>query len=336
MRTRQLRFSLFLDYALYLTVRGLEEILNLMPEKAGLALGRLVGRIVYILFPDRRSAAIENLSIAFGREKSKEWIVKTARKSFEHVGMAAVEFFTIRRWSQEDMIEKITIQGVLPYNLTMMPGNHGVCILNSHFGSFEVGAAVAKLLGWRVHLIVTGLRNPFLSRYLFQRGGERTGIKTYPHKGIVDTMIHLLRSNEMVAFLADQRGDAERGVFVDYFGTKAPANEVFARFAIEGEARVMPLATYRRDDGRYQVIFEEDIPIQVTGDMKKDLATVSQQFHDQFEQWLRLKPEQGFWLQRKWRRKSSRKHSPRSTSKHGSGTDDVAQGPGAPISPNRA
>ena len=210
-----------------------------MPEKAAHAVGRLVGRIVYVLSPDRRSAAIENLFIAFGREKSREWIARTARKSFEHMGMAAVEFFRIRRWNQEDMVEKITIRGALPYNLTMMPGNHGVCILTSHFGCFEVGAAVAKLLGWRVHLIVTGLRNPFLSRYLFHRGGERTGIKTYPHRGIVNEMIQLLRSNEMVAFLADQRGDAERGVFVDYFGTKAPANEVFARFAIEGEARVM-------------------------------------------------------------------------------------------------
>ena len=336
MTKRPLRFSLLLDYALYLAVRGLEELLNLMPEKAALALGRFVGRIVYVCLPDRRSAAIENLSIAFGGEKSEEWIVRTARKSFEHVGMAAVEFFRIRRWNQEEMIEKIAIQGVLPYNLTMMPGNHGICILNSHFGCFEVGAAVAKLLGWRVHLIVTGLRNPFLSRYLFQRGGERTGIKTYPHKGIVNEMIRLLRSNEMVAFLADQRGDAERGVFVDYFGTKAPANEVFARFAIEGEARVMPLATYRRDDGRYQVIFEEDIPIQVTGDVQKDLVTVSQLFHNQFEQWLRLKPEQGFWLQRKWRRKASRKHSARSSTKPLADGDDLAQGQGPPVAPKRA
>jgi KDO2-lipid IV(A) lauroyltransferase len=335
MTKRHLRFSLFLDYFLYLVVRTLEEILNLIPEKAAHAVGRLVGRIVYVLFPDRRSAAIENLFIAFGREKSREWIARTARKSFEHMGMAAVEFFRIRRWNQGDMVEKITIRGALPYNLTMMPGNHGVCILTSHFGCFEVGAAVAKLLGWRVHLIVTGLRNPFLSRYLFHRGGERTGIKTYPHRGIVNEMIHLLRSNEMVAFLADQRGDAERGVFVDYFGTKAPANEVFARFAIEGEARVMPLATYRRDDGRYQVIFEEDIPIQLTGDMQKDLVTVSQQFHTQFEEWLRLKPEQGFWLQRKWRRKRSRKRSTRSRVKQLADRDDLARGEGAPISPNR-
>ena len=113
----------------------------------------------------------------------------------------------------------------------------------------------------------------------------------------------------MVAFLADQRGDPERGIFVDFFGTQAPANEVFAKIAIDGEARILPLCTYRREDGRYQSTFGEEVRIQLTGDQRLDLTSVSQQFHDLFEQWLRISPEQGFWLQRKWRRKPSRRRS---------------------------
>ena len=308
----QLTFSLFLDYYVYLLVRFLEEVLNLLPEHAALALGRFVGRLVYMLFPDRREAAIENLTIAFGREHSPKWIVETARKSFEHVGLLAVEFFRIRRWSQKDMAERIVIEGKLPHNLAMMPGRDGICLLNSHFGCFEVSAATIKFLGIRLNLIMTPLKNPFLSRYLFSRGGKETAIKTFPHKGIVKDMIRCLRDGEMVAFLADQRGDPERGVFVDFFGTQAPANEVFARLAIDGEARILPLCTYRLNDGRYQSIFGEEVRVQLTGEQRLDLTTVSQQFHDLFEQWLRVSPEQGFWLQRKWRRKPSRRRSRRS------------------------
>jgi len=282
-------------------------VINLVPERAGMAVGRFVGRLVYLLLPDRRQAALENLTIAFGREQPRQWIVKTARANFEHVGMMAVEFFRIRRWSHDEITKRIVTEGRLPYNLLMNGGRQGICILYSHFGAFEVGATLAKLLGWKVHLIVTPLRNPFLSRYFFSRGGEGTGIMTHPHKGIVQDMIHLLQQGEMVAFLGDQRGDAERGIFVDFFGAKAPANEVFARLAIEGNARVIPLATYRRDDGKYQSVFGEELLIEPTGDRVTDLTTVSQLFHDRFEEWLRLKPEQGFWLQRKWRRKSSRK-----------------------------
>lgn len=311
--------SRFADYLLYVIVRLIEKVVNLVPERVAMTAGRFTGRLVYVLFPDRRQAALENLTIAFGRERPREWIVQTARANFEHVGMMAAEFFRIRRWGPDEIADRIMIEGRLPYNLIMNGGRHGICILNSHFGPFEVGAALAKLLGWRVHLIVTGLRNPFLSRYLFSRGGEGTGIMTHPHKGIVQDMIQALQHGEMVAFLGDQRGDAERGIFVDFFGTKAPANEVFARLAIEGNARVLPLGTYRRDDGKYQAMFGDEVLIEPTGDWTADLTTVSQLFHDRFEEWLRLKPEQGFWLQRKWRRKSSRKrkalHSTDSTSK---------------------
>ncbi len=306
---RRLKFSLFIDYSIYLLARFLEEVLNLLPEHTALGFGRFVGRLVYVLLPDRREAAIENLTIAFGREHGHEWIVRTARKSFEHVGLVAVEFFRIRRWSQKEMAERIVLDGKLPQSLAMMPGNDGICLLNSHFGCFEVSAATVKFLGIRLNVIVTGLKNPFLSRYFFSRAGKDTGIKTFPHKGIVKDMIHCLHGGEMVAFLADQRGDPERGIFVDFFGTQAPANEVFAKIAIDGEARILPLCTYRREDGRYQSTFGEEVRIQLTGDQRLDLTSVSQQFHDLFEQWLRISPEQGFWLQRKWRRKPSRRRS---------------------------
>jgi KDO2-lipid IV(A) lauroyltransferase len=305
----QVKFSLFLDYIVYVLVRLVEKMLSIIPERWAFAAGRFVGRLGWLLLPDRRRAAIENITIAFGRKKSRQWVLQTARNSFEHVGQVAVEFFLIRHWSHEEMARRIGIEGRLPYNVALMPGNEGIVLLNSHFGCFEVSAATVKFLGFRTNLMMTGLKNPFLSRYLYSRAGENSGIRTFPHKGIVKEMIRRLRGGEMLACLADQRGDAERGIFVNFFGSTAPANEVFAKMAIEGGARILPLCTYRRKNGTYHSIFGEEIKFQITGDQTKDLTTVSQQFHDQFEAWLRIAPEQGFWLQRKWRRKPSRRRS---------------------------
>ncbi len=305
----RLSFIVFVHYFVYLLVRLSDMLINLVPENMAAAFGRFLGRLAYILLPDRRAAAIENLTIAFGRERPREWIVRTARLSFEHFGLLVVEFFRIRRWTEQDMTEKIVLEGRLPFNLLMSPGNHGIVLLNSHFGCFEVSAATIKYLGIRLNLIATGMKNPFVSRYLFSRGGEKSGVTTFPHKGSVNEMVRRMRDGEMLAVLADQRGDAERGIFVNFFGSPAPANEVFAKLAMEGEARILPLCTYRRDDGRYQSIFGEEVCIEVTGDRKADLTRVSQQFHDLFEQWLRIAPEQGFWFQRKWRRKPSRRRA---------------------------
>ena len=304
---RQPTFSLFLDYLLYLLVLFLDEVINLIPERSAMAFGRFVGRVVYVVMGDRREAAEENLTIAFGSEKSRVWIKKTARKSLEHIGMLAVEFLRIRRWSQAETIERINIEGAHAFNLTMMPGDHGICLLNSHFGCFEVSAATTKTVGIKLNLIQTGMKNPFLDRYFFSRGGKDSGVTTYGHKGIVKQMIELLHDGQMVAFLADQRGDPERGIFVDFFGTPAPANEVFARLAIEGNAWVMPLCTFRLENGNYQSVFGEPVRIELTGDPKTDYTRVSQQFHNLFEEWLRAHPEQGFWVHRKWSRKKRKR-----------------------------
>ncbi len=292
--TQPVRFTPFLNYSVFLMVRLVEELLNVFPERAASAAGRFFGRLAYVLLPDRRDAAWENLTIAFGKEKTPLWIRQTARRSFEHLGLLGVEFFRMRRWSQREMAERFVLHGQMPFNLAQLPGNHGNVWVLSHFGCFEVNAALAKFVGIRLNLIVTGLKNPFLSRYFFSRGGEDTGLKIFPHRGVVKDIIALLRKGESVAFLADQRGDAERGVFVNYFGSPAPANEVFARMAIEGEARVIPLCMYRNDDGNYEAVFGEEIKMQLTGDRHQDLVNVSQQFHDVFEKWLRLRPEQGF------------------------------------------
>jgi len=306
---RTLNFKLLVDYCLFLLVRLFEEIFCMIPESWALATGRFLGRCAFVLIPDRREAAVENLTIAFGKEQSDQWIRRTARKSFEHLGMLGIEFFRIRRWDQDEMDRRIEYEGRTAYNLAMLPGNHGILLLNSHFGCFEVSAATVKFMGMKLNLIMSPVKNPFLSQYLFSRGGKETGVTTYRDKGVIPDMIQGLRDGEMLAVLGDQRGDAGRGIFVDYFGTPAPANEVFARLAIDGQARILPLCTYRRDDGRYQSIFWDEICLELTGDRKTDLITVSQQFHNMFEKWLRIRPEQGFWVQRKWRRKPSRRRS---------------------------
>jgi KDO2-lipid IV(A) lauroyltransferase len=297
----------YIDYLVYLSVRLVEEALCVAPESWACAFGRFAGRVAYRAAPDRRDAVLENLRIAFGSEQSPKWIEDTARKSFEHLGLLGIEFIRIRRWSHQEMHERLEIEGADAFNLAMAPGADGILLLNSHFGCFEVSAATVKYLGMKTNLFATGLKNPFLSRYIATRAGWEAGIKTFPHRGSVKPLISTLQQGELVAVLADQRGDVERGVIVDYFGSPAPANEVFAKMAIEGRARILPLCTFRLGNGKYKSVFWEAEDLPLTGDTHEDLIRVSQIFHNFFEKWMRMYPEQGFWVQRKWKRKPSRR-----------------------------
>ncbi len=302
------KFSLVVDYLVYLIASFFIFIITHIPESWAYSFGAVLGRLAFVAVRDRRDAVIENLTFAFGSEKDEKWILNTARKSFEHLGLLIVEFFISRRWSIYELRRRLVIEGRDNYNLMFLPGPHGICLLNSHFGCFEVTAATVKYLGFNLHLIATGLKNKFLNRYVWTRG-DFGGIHTYPHRGSAKLLTELMREGALVACLADQRGDVERGIIVDYFGTPAPANEIFAKMAIEGKARIQPCCTYRTGPGKYKTIFGKEITYEITADRKTDLINLSQSFHNQFEAWLRMCPEQGFWFQRKWRRAPSRKRS---------------------------
>jgi KDO2-lipid IV(A) lauroyltransferase len=138
---------------------------------------------------------------------------------------------------------------------------------------------------------------------MFRRGGDASGLKILPHKGIVHRVIDALKAGEAVVVLADQRGDDNRPVWVDFFGRKVLANGVFARFATDGDAYCFPVMGLRTDAGRYYCEFGNEIPIQVSDNRSDDIMVNSQLFHDIFEQWLREHPEQGFWMHRKFKRK---------------------------------
>ncbi|MEJ2717001.1 MAG: hypothetical protein P8182_07655 [Deltaproteobacteria bacterium] len=301
--------GIFLEYIVYLVFRFAEEAICLIPEdQTALALGRFFGRVMYVFASDRRAVAIENLYIAFGRERTPEQIRLLALKNFEPLGMLSVEFFRLRRWSHDQLAEKIVLRGQTNFNAAWAPGRRGIFVVMAHFGSFEVLAAMSRFLGTKGSLVVTPVPNRFVNRWMiFRRGGSESGLTTLPHRGIVHHVISALRSGELVVVLADQRGDDTRPVWVDFFGRKTLSNGIFARFAIEGEACVIPLRGVRREDGTYCCEFGEEIPVAVTGDRMRDVTLMSQRFHMIFEKWLREYPEQGFWMHRKFKRKPSRR-----------------------------
>ncbi|MGC8907164.1 MAG: lysophospholipid acyltransferase family protein [Desulfomonilaceae bacterium] len=306
----------FWEYVVYLLVRLTEEAFCLLPSHdTALKIGRLLGRLMFLLAWDRRKAAIENLQLAFGNEMSPDERRALARKNFEHLGMLAVEFFRIRRWDQKEIAERLVITGKENFDLAWAPGKHGIFYVAAHYGSFEVLAAVSKFLGLRGNLIVTKAPNRFVNeRMLFRRGGDESGLSILPHTGIVKHVINALQDGEMAVVLADQRGDDTRPVWVDFFGVKALANAVFAKFALEGKAHTFPVVATRMADGRYLCRFEDEIPIQSTGDYEHDLMVNSQRFHRVFERWLREDPSQGFWMHRKFKRKSRKKRKAQASS----------------------
>jgi KDO2-lipid IV(A) lauroyltransferase len=64
---------------------------RLVPRPLALAIGRGLGRLVYRLDGRHRRIALDNLDVAFGREKSPAERAAIARASFAGVGDTAID-----------------------------------------------------------------------------------------------------------------------------------------------------------------------------------------------------------------------------------------------------
>ena len=199
-KNRRLNVNVFVEYLVYLVFRLAEEVIcQIREDRNALAVGRFFGRLMFILGGDRRRAELENLTIAFGKERGPEEIRLIALKNFEHLGMLGVEFFRIRRWSQKKLAEKLILRGKDNFDLAWLPGAKGILYITAHFGSFEVLAAMSRFMGIKGNLVVTPVPNKFVNeRMFFRRGGDESGLNILPHCGIVHHVVRCLREGQMV------------------------------------------------------------------------------------------------------------------------------------------
>jgi len=79
-----------LDYVFYVLMRLLAVFLLMPDVNTSLRFGRFLGRLLYRFYRRGRERAIENLRLSFP-EEDRQWLERTARRSFEHIVMLAFD-----------------------------------------------------------------------------------------------------------------------------------------------------------------------------------------------------------------------------------------------------
>ena len=102
---------------MYLLLKTLSYIFQLLPRKFSLAVGRSLGTIIYYFYPRRKSIAIKNLSIAFPDLdlNKKNSLLKSC---YRHYGMVLVDFFRLPKVkkNKDKIIVKIPSESIDLFN----------------------------------------------------------------------------------------------------------------------------------------------------------------------------------------------------------------------------
>ncbi len=290
-------------YLTYLFLKGFSIFINLLPEGFSLWMGRELGRLGYYLDREHRKVAHQNLFIAFGQEKSEKELHSIAKKTFQNLGMMAIEFFRIPRMGVEDFKRKLVVEG-LDKAMELRKKEKGALLLVSHFGNWELMGLMSKVIGNPIVVIAKPMKNRYVDQFITGIR-QAAGLEVIPPEKASRKVIQTLAENRAVGILIDQRAKRSEGVWVDFFGKKAPTTPGLALLALKTGAPVLPVFMVRNGFQKHRLLIKEPLELIRTGNVKKDVEVNTQLINYTLESMIRQYPDQWFWVHRRWERKRS-------------------------------
>ncbi|MBI5124473.1 MAG: hypothetical protein HZA72_03550, partial [Candidatus Omnitrophica bacterium] len=245
-------------YYLYYLGRVGAFLIYLVPARIGIAIGGFLGRCAFFLLPKYRKIAIDNLSLAFGDEKSRQEIYRIAAGVFENLGKNACELVNFPKINEKNINSLLKIEGIDIVDRSFAKGK-GTIILASHFGNWELLGLTFRIKGYPGYTI--GRRIYFYKYDSFLNGLRRThDVNVIYRDESPKKMLRVLKDNKILGIVADQDVDSVGGVFVNFFGMPAFTPAGPAVLARATGASIIPVFVIRQG---MRHIFKIDEPVEL-------------------------------------------------------------------------
>jgi|GEM_PF-125598 len=236
-------------------------------------------------YPDKPAAEIERIL-------SGMW---------DNLGRLAVEYVNLDRLVASDpnggriVVSDETLQRLVRLRDDGRPAS----LFTSHLASYEVGAIWSKRNGLNLAIIYNRLNFGPLSEELLAMRRECMGHLIASGRDTAWKVREALKAGLHLALFMDRHQAG--GIDVTFFGRRCKANPMAARFARLFDCPVHGFRSIRMPDNRIALEFTDEIAMPRGADGKIDVEAGTQKITDVVEGWIRERPEQWLWLQRRWR-----------------------------------
>lgn len=263
-----------------------------------------IASLAYIFAVKQRKIALDSLSIAFGKEKSRPEIEKIAKDCFIYMAKSAVELMFVMD-KPFVLKERTDIIGRENLDKALAAGR-GVILVSAHFGNFPLLLGRLAIDGYKAGGIMRPMRDARVEKIFIEKR-NKFGVKTIysqPRNECVNNTILALRNNELVFIPIDQNfGTA--GVFVNFFGKKAATATGPVILAQRTKAALIPCFILRQAGDRHKIIFEPALQLLEGRDSQETILVNIQRLTDIIESYIRKYPAEWGWIHRRWKSKPS-------------------------------
>jgi len=253
------------------------------------ALGSFIGNAARWFPVARRRLERELISVFPNMPRTER--LKLCRNIGRNMGQTLYEIYHCAEF--QTLQDRFTTSGP---GLAALESAHaqgkGAIIVSGHFGQWEAIRAVLKARGMETGAVYRPQTNRHYQRRLL--AGIEAGGKPIFATGKIGTkaLVRHLRSGGFIAILLDvNSGD---GVQMPFLGRDALTSLAAARLALKYDLPMVPAYGVRVGDySNFTVEFEAPIP-------HSDSITMMQAFNDSLSARILDKPDQWYWMLRRW------------------------------------
>lgn len=172
-----------------------------------------------------------------------------------------------------------------------------VIIFGGHLGNWEIAALAAGQYRIDVAQIYRAANNRLVDRMIARFRGA--GSEFIPKGAIASRRaLAALRRGAHLTLLVDQK--LNDGIAVPFFGRPAMTAPALALLALRFECAVVPARVERVAGAHFRLTLYPPLPLPKSGERAADVAALMAAVNLTLEAWIRERPEQWFWLHRRW------------------------------------
>jgi KDO2-lipid IV(A) lauroyltransferase len=274
-------------------------------------------RLVGLLSVDRASALGGTLARAIGPrlgiskrarinlrmampELSEEAIEAVVRGMWDNLGRVAFEYPHLTK-IKVFAGDRVEVRGVDQLERALAAGRR-VIMFSGHLGNWEIAALAGGQYGLDIAQIYRAANNPLIDAMLARLRGD---LGELIPKGAVASRraVAALRRGGHLSLLADQK--LNDGIAAPFFGREAMTAPALALLALRFDCDVLPVRVERlfdhpKGEAHFRLTVYPKLPLPDSGDRGADTLALMTAVNRTLEDWIRERPEQWFWLHRRW------------------------------------
>jgi len=271
---------------------GIMRLVTFLPLPGIVFCGSILGKLFYILLPERRRVAEINLRIAFPEASDRD-IHRRVKLCFKNMAVGIFEQ-ALNWWHNDRLLKLCKIEGA---EYLQPPEGKGIILLSAHFTCLGVpGPTLMKHLPVPLQVMYKHAHNKLFDAFMFYHRCQLYADVVDYHKPIA--MIRGLKKGNAAWYAPDQDFRGKDMIFAPYFGIMASTLTAPSRFAKISGAPVVPYSIRRDDDNRgYTLKVQPPLKNFPSDDEEQDAITLNRTL----EQLIMQNPEQYLWVHKRFK-----------------------------------